>query len=572
MSNWALEMRLSQLESELRSVENYNWELRSDLNSIASSANSARNTLNQYQSSLERTLDNCDNRIVYSHHRIVDAIALQGEIERLYTCFKHMELASKKIREANNTKYYDFANYRTVRKIVQGVMDNLDVTMVSDAAIYKSVEAQHLLSPDYWLTCVLISIMAWKNDDRELAERSMARAMEYDKKSSAVFYMLFNLRMQREEAALKWFNTYQECGFTGADQRTFLMLFSLVSKSLSDNVSESAKQQINTFIRRIVRSSMDASDYSEERVTEQISGYFKRMRPSDALEYSALRKYCGAFNELTEVMMEASNNLNILEFILRTANVAPEQKNTFLKGFIDELIEAPNDTERAVYDTIEYNERIIDCKGDAEQAKQLHEAARIKKAKELDLVAEMIDWIYERNANEVNGQIRLNMFALTKELQEKAVDVHVEGYRSRMKSQLPVTIGDYSSTVDLSGTPEEEHQKVSDFYTARRDEAIATVKPWGSWIGFGIAAASTVGALFLGPVLLLLALCGAGYGAYVIVSNKNLIKKYNLDCTIQINSTESILRLLYDEYRQYRKEFEEYDGYVEQIRDAFSKI
>ena len=73
-------------------------------------------------------------------------------------------------------------------------------------------------------------------------------------------------------------------------------------------------------------------------------------------------------------------------------------------------------------------------------------------------------------------------------------------------------------------------------------------------------------------LLLLLALCGAGYGAYVIVSNKNLIKKYNLDCTIQINSTESILRLLYDEYRQYRKEFEEYDGYVEQIRDAFSKI
>lgn len=186
MSNWGLEMRLNQLQSELSSVQSYNRELRSDLNSIAGSANSASNTLNRYRSSLESTLDTCDNRIHYSHHRIVDAIAVQAEIDKLYTRFKHMELANKKIREANNTKYYDFANYRMVRKIVQGVMDNLDVTMVSDAAIYKSIESQHLLTPDYWLTCVLISVMAWKNDDRELADRAMARALDLDKKSSAV--------------------------------------------------------------------------------------------------------------------------------------------------------------------------------------------------------------------------------------------------------------------------------------------------------------------------------------------------------------------------------------------------
>ena len=571
MSNWGLEMRLSQLQSELSSVQSYNRELRSDLNSIAGSANSASNTLNRYRSSLESTLDTCDNRIHYSHHRIVDAIAVQAEIDKLYTRFKHMELANKKIREANNTKYYDFANYRMVRKIVQGVMDNLDVTMVSDAAIYKSIESQHLLTPDYWLTCVLISVMAWKNDDRELADRAMARALDLDKKSSAVFYMLFNLRMQREEAAVKWFRTYQECTFTGADQRTFLMLFSLVSRTLTDNISEHAREEIYAFIRKIVRTSMNADD-STERVTEQISGYFRRMRPSDPLAYAALRKYCGAFNELTEVMMEASNNINILEFILRTANVAPAQKNSFLKTFIDELIAAPNDTEMAVYDSIAYNQCIIDCEGDAERAKEIHGAAQLKKVRNLDLVGEMIDWIYERNANEVNGQIRLNMFTLTKELQEKAVEHHVESYRSRLKATLPVTIGDYTSNVDFSGTPETEHGKITAFFTARRDEAIAAVKSLGAWIGFGLAAASTVGTFFLGPVMLVVALCCALYGIFTINSNKNLIKQYQLDCTILINSTDTTLRTLFDEYRAYRKEFEEYDGYYAQIRDAFQQI
>ena len=137
-----------------------------------------------------------------------------------------------------------FANYRTVRKIVQGMMDNLDVTMVSNKTITKSVEVQHLQTPDYWLTCVLISIMAWKNNDRELSDRALARAVRLDKKDSAIFYMLFNLRMGRDEAALKWFYTYQECDLKGSDQRTFLMLFSLVSKTLADNVDDSTKNEI----------------------------------------------------------------------------------------------------------------------------------------------------------------------------------------------------------------------------------------------------------------------------------------------------------------------------------------
>lgn len=571
MSNAGLEMRLSQLRSELHALESYNRELRSDLNSISYSASSARNTIDQYRSSVVGTLNNCDNRVHYSHQRIVDAIAIQGEIDHLYACYKQKELANKKIREANNTKFYDFANYRTVRKIVQGIMDNLDVTMVHDATIAKSVERQHLMAPDYWLTCVLISIMAWKNDDRELADRAMERALQFDKKRSAVFYMLFNLRMKREEAAVKWFDTYQECEFTGADQRTFLMLFSLVSKSLNDTVTESTKSEIHAFIRKVVQANMASSGYSEEAAVEQIVGYFRRMKPSDPLEYGALRKYCSDFNDLTDIMMEASNNLNILEFILRTTNVPPTQKNTFLKGFIDELIEAPNQTEQDVYESIAYNQTIIDCDGEIERAKEVYAAAKAKKERELDLVSEMIDWIYERNANEVNGQIRLNMFALTKDLQEKAVDAHVEGYRSRIKSEHPVTIGEYSTTVNFD-REDEECRKIEAHFTAKRDEAMSTIKPTAAWVAFGISAAAAVSAVVWSWALLLVSLCGVGFGAITLLSNKNQLKKLELDCTIQIKSTEDILRLLFTEYRQYLTEFGEYDDYYHRIQDAFSKI
>ena len=51
-------------------------------------------------------------------------------------------------------------------------MDNLDLNMVNTAIIYKSIEKQHLLTPDFWLTSALIAIMAWKENDKPLADRA----------------------------------------------------------------------------------------------------------------------------------------------------------------------------------------------------------------------------------------------------------------------------------------------------------------------------------------------------------------------------------------------------------------
>lgn len=326
MSNYALQNQLNQLERELRQVQQYNAELRGELSTVANGVSRAHRNLEDYNTKIRTTLDNCNGSMQSSHKRVVDAIALQGDIERLYVRFKNIELANKKIRGANNKKYYDFANYRTVRKIVQGIMDNLDVQMISDKTITKSIEIQHLQTPDYWLTCVLISIMAWRNDDKKLADRAIDRAIKLDKKNSAIFYMLFNLRNNREEAALKWFYTYQECDLKGSDQRTFLMLFSLVSKTLVDTVDEKTKNEIFTFIKKVIDANMRASGYSEDEIVDQICHYFNRMQPSDQLRYTMLRKCCNEFNQLSSVMMQAKSNINILEFILKTVNVPAEEK------------------------------------------------------------------------------------------------------------------------------------------------------------------------------------------------------------------------------------------------------
>ena len=571
MSNYALQSELNALERELNQAQQINRELRGELSTITNGVSNANNELENFNSKIRNTLDNCNGSMNSSHQRVVDSIALQGEIEVLYTRFKHVELANKKIRECNNKKYYDFANYRTVRKIVQGIMDNLEVQMVSDKTITKSVEVQHLQTPDYWLTCVLISVMAWRNNDKELADRAMARAIKLDKKNSSIFYMLFNLRMQRDEAALKWFYTYQECDLKGSDQRTFLMLFSLVSKTLSDTVDENTKKEVFAFIKKVIDANMKASGYSEDEIVAQINHYFNRMQPSDQLQYAMLRKCCGEFEQLTSTMMQAKNNINILEFILKTSNVPEEQKNTFLKGYIDELIAAPNQAEKDVYDEIAYNELVIKLEGDITAAKEQFEADQTKKANDLNLVAEMIDWIYERDSKDVNGQIKFSMFTLTKMLQEKAVDVHAEKYRSQKKNNYMATLGEYSTTVNFK-REDEEYEKIKKYFTEKKDAELATIKSWPAYIGFGIGAAALVGCFFAGFWLLVVTLGGAGYGLFKLLSNKSEIKQLEQKCEGNIKATSDTMSKLFAEFKQYNKELDEYDAYYEQIKDALAKI
>lgn len=571
MSNYELQSKLREVERELARVQQINNELRAELSTVVNGVNSAERTLTDYNNVINNTLNNCNSVMQSSHQRVIEAYEIQGEIEVLYARFKNVELANKKIRECNNKKYYDFSNYRTVRKIVQGIMDNLDVRMISDEVITKSVEKKHLQTPDYWLTCVLISVMAWKNHDKELADRAIARAISLDKKNSAVFYMLFNLRMERENAALKWFYTYQECELKGSDQRTFLMLFSLISKTLNETVDEEMKTEIFDFIQKVVAANAKASGYSEEDVINSVLRYLKRMEPAEQLEYKLLRKYVTEFDDLTSLMMQAKNNINILEFMLCVLNVPVEQKNAFIKTFIDELINRPNQVEEQTYEDIEYNELVIRYEGDVGRAKEAFDKEQQRRHKELNLIAEMMAWIFEKDEEGVSGQSRLSMFLLTKDIQEKSVAAYVENYRSARKNTHSIRIGDYSATADLTDEAGET-AKIERFFTEKKEKAAGEIKNTTAYICFGAGVAAAVGSIYAGMWLLALALGAILFGVFALISNNSKKKQLEQTCSENIKNTTEVLKNLILEYKQYNEQLDEYDEYYDRITEEFRKL
>ena len=101
---------------------------------------------------------------------------------------------------------------------------------------------------------------------------------------------------------------------------------------------------------------------------------------------------------------------------------------------------------------------------------------------------------------------------------------------------------------------------------------VSQIKDWTAYIGFGVGAAAAIGSFFVGFWLLIVTLGGLGYGIYTILTHKSQKKQLEQTCAENIKAVSDILQKLFEEFKQYQKELDEYDSYYEKISNEFSKI
>lgn len=574
MSNAALRAELSRLEAELRRIEAENARLQGELDRSVSGLNNIHNELQKYQDGVNNALVQANARLDSSETTAENAYGLQQQIEELYPLYKNMEAADKRIRELNNKKYYDFKNYRMIRKIMQGLMDNLDFSLVKDELIYKAVEKEHLQAPDFWLTSALISIMAWKNDDKALADRAVADAYRMSPKDCCVFYMIMNLRLGREETALNWLSLYEQQDLKRSDYQTFLMMFSLISKTVYENVSTNVRNRVENFVNRIIRESMEREGYSEQQIIDQIAVNMESSRNNGAYTYPAIQQYSSEYKDLTNVLDLAENNYNILEKIRQIINARVEDRNKFLKEYIDKLIEKPNDVEKETYKEMDYNEKVILFKGDVDAAKAAFDAEQHYEVEDINLIYEMMNWIHSPEKNDVNPQMRNNMFVIMKGYEESGYQTYRNSYLAKVKSVFHIKVNDYESNADLS-RPDSEYPKVRGFYNGILASKLAEIKDTMAYVYFGIAAAAIIGGIFMMPIIALAAIAAAGLviaGVAKLLGNKTQRANLTKQCETNIQAVNNIIDKMAGEYANSTKLFGLYDGVCEDILDEFSRV
>lgn len=572
MSNGDLKAQVHELNAQLSRIEHENNELRAEIGVAVGAVAAAESTLIATNNTIRTTLENANTSLRQSHERVIQAYEIQQQMDATYARLKNMELANKAIRRCNNTKYYEFETYRTIRKIVQGMMDNLDFSMINEQLIETAVEKEHLQTPAYWLTPLLVAIAAWKDDEKERAYRALGQALDLDPRKTAAFLLVFNLRLGREDASFKWFDELTRNPLMGAEKPMVLLFFSLLSKTIEDDVSDGARAKVSAYIKALVEECVEASETGRTKAISRISNAFRTFADDYAFSYPALTKHAETAPYLKTALALARNNANIIDFISATVRVDDAVRNEFLKAYIDDIVAEPCPDEVRVYDEIAKNEMIIQCEGDKEEALRKYEAAKLHDEAEFDIVAEMLDWVYTvEGRSEANPQMRKNMLVITKTLQQEAGDEYVEFYRSLFVPESKVSIGEFDGAVALDQV-ESSFGDVEAFFHAKAEGEKAEVKNLPAYIALGAGVAVIVAALFVALPLAAVGALALAAGGILLLVNRAKKKRIDLKHWQNIHNVQSVLSDMGDEFRRLSEEFHEQDVLSATLSDRLAAL
>jgi len=466
-----LRSAISSLQRECSQLERENSAMQSEINAICSSAQSAAYSLARSRDAATRTLDNSANVIEFSDQTLQEVTAEQEHIAVLYRGFKNIETANKRIRELNNKIYFEFANFRMVRKIVRAFIDNINLEIVSNELIYKSVEKEHLQSPDFWLSCAMLAIMHWRDDDQNAAQRALEQAMKLDDRQTMLFFMSFNLLLGRKDAALKWFDCYQQTEKTGDDAGIILLL--LHATNLRDESSDEFTKRIKAYLFEEYNRSLAMNDMDE--VVEVIKDHLVQYNSSESFTFDTLRNHLKDYGIMSNVLSMAKDNAAIMDFVESTTSSSRGKGYVYIEKFINELLDAPDKKERAYTDEIAYNETIIKCVGNLGDAEEEFRRKHEHDISPLNLLGECIEWIFGTQSAEFSDLAKYNMFLLCREPIKMAAEKYFSEYRSQHKVVHPASIKDYVTIMNFENKTQEMN-KIENFYEQKRASQLATIK------------------------------------------------------------------------------------------------
>ena len=569
MANESLKYEVNSLQSQLNDINSQNQELTAQCVAARGAMDEANSELRGGVDEVRSRLGGANGGLASAHQRMVDASAIQSQIDGLYRNLKQMELANKRIRECNNTKYYDFVTYRTVRKIVQGVMDNLDFSMVSEETIERAVEHSELDNPEFWLTAALMAVIAWRADQPERAHRALDRALHLDERKTAAFFMIFTIRMHRESTALKWFRVLTRHSLTGNDRMLVLLFFSMITHTLEEDVSEETRRTMQNYVNRLFDEGMGGERSRQDAVQRICQAYLGFIQHEDrAFGYEALNQYVPSRDGLVDALAGARGTASIIDFIVETLTVDEQRRNEFLKYYIDEVVDEPCAVEQGVYDEIERNELIIKHHGDVDAAQEEYHQRKKESTSNLDIIFSIVDWVFvPSKQGEANPQMRRNMLVLSQPLQQQAAQMYIDRYRAAMTPKQHVQIRDFEADTDVS-KPDMVKQQAAAHYQALAAEGKKQIKPVGPIVLLivGVVAGVCLG-VFVNPFLSLVGVAIAGAAGIWFAVNAAKRKRVDERCAANIQSANAEIDRIHADWTRLAEDFHQEDLRSQQLLD-----
>lgn len=350
---------------------------------------------------------------------------------------KHKALQLAETRQGNLKQdlQIKFGYYAELRRMATGILQGVDVGIVSDDTLRFTTEEVMIKAPGYWLAPALVALAAWIRNDRDNNEKALTEALKRDDYKTTLFFLLLMRRLQRNDASLKWLERY----FMHQNPHHLDREFIIILEAVTTGVFPPAARQ---FMMTNVKSWLDQLTQGDLFINEQKTQwirFFKAMGPLSNDKYPLLEKFSTNW-ELLEASLREAKAHEVIRAHFKSIVAASADFSKSTKVQLDEILSLLvtnfDDEELPLQEQVRLNQLIIQMDGDKSAAQAVMDA-------EKNIFSEQVDFLQLLT----NASFNPELSGVTKVTQSLAVSISqpwimeaYDTYTAESRNGIPQTI------------------------------------------------------------------------------------------------------------------------------------
>ena len=502
-------------------------------------------------------------------------VASFQEFVRKDMLHKEVHLAETRIVRVRQELEAKFGHYGEVRRRATGILQGLDVNLVSSATLQATTEDVMMKTPGYWLAPVLVALAAWNRNDRSLAERALAEALRRDDFKTSLFFALTCRRISRPRPSSMWLHRYFAHQNPEQLDREFVVLLDAVAGGLfGPDGRIMTTRVIDTWLVDLA-SRADFVPQQERRWADALRG----LKPSLGRdEFKILAEHSPTWPALSDAMTGARLHTKVDEFfhgIFDGELVVSPRLATEIDSILDSLVTNFDDEELPMRRNERLLQLIIDKGGDKDEAQAAFDGERKSLDEKVTFTELLTNSAMHPELAKASQATRRWAVALSKDWVVAAYDTVAAEERSKVPLQVDVKLGEWTGTTENGSEEDRLRAEYEAHVEAKKQAALASLgKPMLQYAALALAAAFFVYGVVSGSFLLgLVVLAGAAGWALVARSQvaKNRTRVISEHDEIKTKGT-AVLRAALAEVVDYRREWVREDSRAEVARASLQAI
>ncbi len=257
---------------------------------------------------------------------------------------RNMQFAQTALIDVREERDRQFGHYADVRRGTIGMLQALDIGIVTESALRQAAERLMLRTPGYWLAPAQVALAAWIRDDEACARRALLEAVSRDADKTSLTFGLALARHDRFDAASQWMREYIDRQDPLRLSREFTVVLDAAAQgALGSETLDLIKERCTAWFARL-RTAEDITQVQTQRWLRRMNRNRRRLRDT----FTVLPRISPELEEFSEWLesttVHEQTQLWLEEQLAETVELAVDRRQR-VDGVLRSLITSYDDEE-----------------------------------------------------------------------------------------------------------------------------------------------------------------------------------------------------------------------------------